>query len=162
MSRLQRLLSLRFLLVTLLCAGVAFVLSIVCRGHALKAAVPVVFLLVLIPATQLSGRMASLVVAIVAGFIFATYLFEPYGSLVIRSAVDQIELLCFGFAAMGVIRFSPSAEGLLKTAPQRSSGGTTSSSSSDGRADLLESWIALMGYALVLMAIVTLLLYMWN
>jgi K+-sensing histidine kinase KdpD len=162
LSGKQRLFGVRFLLVTLPCAGMALVLSMVCRDHALKAAVPVVFLLTLVPATQICGRVASLVVAIVAAFIFAAYLFEPYGSLTIHRVVDQIELLCFGIAAIGVVRFSPSAEALLKTAPQPSDGNSPLSSSSGARANLLESWIALMGYAIVLMAIVTLLLYMWN
>ena len=163
MNGMQRLFSMRFLFVTLLCVGVALVLSMVCRDHALKAAVPVVFLLTLVPASRICGRVASLVVAIVAAFIFAFCLFEPYGSLAIHRLVDQIELLCFGIAAIGVVCLSPGAEALLKTAPQRSSGGGSPPSSSSGaRENPLESWIALMGYAIVLMAIVTLLLYMWN
>jgi len=82
-------------------------MSVLYRDYAVKAAVPLIFLIVLIPVAQLSGRMASLAVATIAGFIFAACLFEPYGSLAIRSTADRIELLVFGAAALGVIHFSP-------------------------------------------------------
>lgn len=167
MSGTQRLLIPKFLLVTVICAGAAFVLSMLCRNYAMKAAVPVIFLPALVPVAHLSGRMASLVVAIVASFIFATYLFEPYGSLVIHSGVDRIDLLCFGLAAIGVVRFSPSAEGLRETAPKTCLGRSPCLSLFERRgalkgSDLLEKWIAILGYAVVLLAIVTLLLYIWN
>jgi hypothetical protein len=48
-----------------------------------------------------------LLVAIIAGFIFAAFLFEPYGSLAIRSATDRLELFGFAILALAVIRFSP-------------------------------------------------------
>jgi K+-sensing histidine kinase KdpD len=82
-------------------------MSVLYRDFAVKAAVPLIFLIVLIPVAQLSGRMASLAVATIAGFIFAACLFKPYGSLAIRSTADRIELLVFGVAALGVIHFSP-------------------------------------------------------
>lgn len=107
LSPMRRLISPSSLLVTVLCAVVAFVMSVLYRDYAVKAAVPLIFLIVLIPVAQLSGRMPSLAVAIIAGFIFAACLFEPYGSLAIRSAADRIELLVFGVAALGVIHFSP-------------------------------------------------------
>ena len=65
-------------------------MSILGRGHAVEGAVPVTFLLALVPVTFIAGRMSSLVVAMVASFIFAVCLFEPYGSLAIRSAMDQV------------------------------------------------------------------------
>ena len=107
LSPMRRLISPSSLLVTVLCAVVAFVMSVLYRDFAVKAAVPLIFLIVLIPVAQLSGRMASLAVATIAGFIFAACLFEPYGSLAIRSAADRIELSVFGVAALGVIHFSP-------------------------------------------------------
>ena len=163
MSRVRRLSSLKFLFVTVaVCGGVAFSLSLVCRDHAIKAAVPVVFLLALVPAAHVSGRTGSLVVAIVASLIFAVYLFEPYGSLAIRSAADQTELFCFVLAAIGVVRFSPNVQKFAKAALQSSPEHIPVSSLSAGRGELLESWIAIMGYAIVLMAIVTVLVHMWN
>ena len=150
MSRFRSLLSPKFLIVTVLYVGVAFIMSMLCRDSAVKAALPVIFLLALVPVVLIFGRMASLVVAIVASFIFATFLFEPYGTLAISSAVDRIELLCFGLAAMAIVHFSPQPEGLTKTASAMK---TLAS---------LENWIAIVGYVVVFTAIVTLLLYMWN
>ncbi len=111
LSRKRRLISPTSLLVTMLCAVVAFGMSVLYRDYAVKAAVPLIFLIGLIPVVHLSGRMASLVVAIIAGFIFAACLFEPYGSLAIRGAADRIEMLVFAVAALGVIHFSPIPEG---------------------------------------------------
>jgi len=150
MSLIRTLLSPKFLIVNVLCAGVAFVMSMLCRDYVVKAAVPVIFLLALIPVALIVGRMASLVVAIVVSFIFAMCLFKPYGSLAISSMVDRIELLCFGLVAVGIVHFSPRPQGLAKTA------------STIKTSDPLESWIAIVGYAVVFTAIVTLLLHMWN
>lgn len=166
LSGMRKLLSPGFLLVTVLCSGVAFAMCMLCRDNAVKAAVPVTFLLALVPVAYLVGRMASLFVAIVAGFIFAVCLFEPYGSLAIRSAVDRMELLCFGVAAIVVVHFSPSQEALAKTALRRYSGREPLSSLSESggtlvTSDPLETWIAVVGYAVAFMAIVTLLLYIW-
>lgn len=158
LSRMRAFLSPASLLTTVLCAGLALVMSMLCRGHAVKAAVPVTFLLALVPAAHIAGRMASLVVAIVASFIFAACLFEPYGSLAIHSAVDRLELLCFGLAAIGMVHFSP--------VPRRCSGDAGFSTFSESRGTIntsdLETWIAIVGYAVGLMAIVTLLLHMWK
>lgn len=114
LSRMRRLVSPASLLVTVLCAAVAFGMSVLYRDYAVKAAVPLIFLIALVPVVHLCGRMASLVVAIIAGFIFAACLFEPYGSLAIRGAADRIEMLVFGVAALGVIHFSPIPEGWRK------------------------------------------------
>ena len=125
-------------------------MAMFCRDHAVKAAVPVIFLLALVPALLIAGRMASLLVALMASFIFAAFLFEPYGSVAIRSSADQIELVCFLLAAVGVVCFSPGA------------------ALSGGRdrvirpSDRIEGWIAPVGYAVVLTAIVTMLLQMWT
>jgi hypothetical protein len=137
--------------------GVAFVLSILCRHHAVKAAVPVAFLLTLAVVALIAGRKPSFVVALVAGFIFAVYLFEPYGSLMIRSAADRLELLVFALAATGVVYFSPGPDVLTKAASLPSTFAGRSKSS-----DRLETWIAVVGYAVVLTAMVTLLLNVLN
>lgn len=167
LNRMRALLSPTSLLSTTSCAGVALLMSVLCRGHAAKGAVPVTFLLALIPVTLIAGRMGGLVVALVASFIFAASLFEPYGSLAIHSAVDRIELLCFGLAAAGMVHFSPNPEGLAKTAPRRGSGSVpfllfSESEGTTKTLESLETWIAIVGYAVSSMAIITLLLYMWS
>jgi K+-sensing histidine kinase KdpD len=156
----------RSLLTTALSAAIAFAMCLLCRDHAVKAAVPVTFLLALIPAVLIGGRMASLAVAILSSFIFAVWLFEPYGSLAVHDAVDQLELVCFGVAAIGVVHFSPG--------PDRLAGDPTLKRSSTlllpsfnklatwRASEPLETWIAVVGYAVVLTAIVTLLLNLWN
>jgi K+-sensing histidine kinase KdpD len=146
------------LLTTVLCGGLALGMSMLCRGHAVGGAVPVIFLLALVPVTVIAGRMASLLAAIVASFIFAVFLFEPYGSLAIRSAVDRLELLCFGLAAIGMLYFSPST--------RRHSTGSVFSPFSEGSATMetsdLETWIAIVVNAVGLMAIISMLLYLWK
>lgn len=166
-GRMRGLLSPKFLLVTVLCTGIAFGMSMFCRGHAVGGAVPVAFLLALVTVTFIAGRMASLVVVLVASFIFAVCLFEPYGSLAIHSAVDRIELLCFVVAAIGMVRFSPNPEGVAKATPRRDSGHIPFLSFSGSRGSIqtsesLQTWIAVVGYAVGLMAVITLLLYMWK
>ena len=104
---MRRLVSPTSLLVTVLCTVVAFGMSVLYRDYAVKAAVPLIFLIALVPVVHLSGPMASVLVVIMEGFIFAACLFEPYGSLAIRGAADRIEMLVFGVAALGVIHFSP-------------------------------------------------------
>jgi len=99
LSRMRALLNPTSLLTTVLCAGMALVMSMLGRGHAVGGAVPVIFLLAYVPTTLLAGRMASIVAAMVASFIFAAY---------------------------------------------------------------LEAWIAIVGYAVGLTAIVTLLINMWK
>jgi K+-sensing histidine kinase KdpD len=140
-------------LVTALCTAAAFAMSVLCRDYAVKAAVPVAFLLALVLAAHLAGRTASLVVAIAASLIFATYLFEPYGRLAIQSPVDRIDLLCFGLAAIALLRFAPSSEGLAKSASGRATMKTS---------DPLATWIGVAGYAVILTALITLLLQMWS
>jgi len=128
----------------------AFAMSLLCRNLAVKPAVPVAFLLALVPAFLIAGRLASLLAAAIAIVIFAVYLFEPYGSLVIRSGVDRIELFFFALAALGLVRFCP---------------GSALFHTKDGTArpsEQLEGWIAAAGYAVVFAALITLLLQMWN
>ena len=155
-----------FLLATVLCAGIAFGMSILCRNSAAKGAVPVAILLTLAPVAYLVGRRASLVVAIVACFVFAMCLFPPYGSLFIHSKVDGIELLCFGLAAVAVVHFSPGRDAQAKTPAPRHASHAPLSSASESSDTLevpnqLETWIAVVGYAVAFLAIVTILLYIW-
>ena len=109
-----------------------------------------IFLLALASVVLKAGRMAGLTVAIVVSFIFEVYLFEPYGSLAIRSAVDQIELSCFAAAAIGVVHFAPSS------ALFESRTGISKAS------ERLENWFAIVGYAVIYTAIITLLLFLWD
>ena len=150
-------LRLKLLAVTVLAAGLALGMSVGFRNSLLEPAVPVVFLLALIPSIHISGRLVTVVVVIVASCIFATYLFRPYGNLAVNSVVDRIELSCFGLTSMGVVLFSPRATRLAK--PDLD---CRLCSSFGCEQAYFESWIALMGYTIVFMAVVTLLLYIWK
>src|SRR6516164_1622366 len=149
LSRIRKVSSPKPLFTIMVSVGLAFVLCLLCRDHALKAAVPVTFLLGLAAVRLLGGRMTGFVVATAAGLIFATFLFEPYGTLAIHSGVDRAELLSFGLASFVVVYFSPGPVAFDNT-----DGITTPS-------DRLESWIAVAGYAVVFTALVTLLLQIW-
>lgn len=88
-SRMSALLNSRFILTTALFSALAFAITLLCRDHDVKPAVPVAFLLALVPVFLIAGRMASLLVAIIASLIFAAFLYEPYGSLAIHNGVED-------------------------------------------------------------------------
>ena len=51
------------------------------------------FLLVIIPVAHFSGRLASLLAAILRGLVFAGFLFRPYGRFAVCNAADGVVLL---------------------------------------------------------------------
>jgi len=51
------------------------------------------FLLVIIPVAHFSGRLASLLAAILRGLVFAGFLFRPYGRFAVCNAADRVVLL---------------------------------------------------------------------
>jgi len=83
----------RSLLVILPCGAVAFALPFLFREGALKPAAPAIFLLVIILVAHFSGRLASLLVAILGGLVFAGFLFRPYGRFAVYNAADRVVLL---------------------------------------------------------------------
>ena len=103
------------LLIILFCCVLAFVLSFFLRETSVKPAAPAIFLLAVISVAHFSGRLASLLVAMVGGLSFAAFLFEPYGSLAVYSAADRIVLLMFAVAAVGVVCLSGNSD----TSPAR-------------------------------------------
>jgi K+-sensing histidine kinase KdpD len=98
-------------LAVLACAALALALSLFFRGYGLRSAVPVMFLLVIITVAHLFNRLAGLVVATIACLVFASVLFEPYGSLAIYDATDRLVLSCFVLAALAVVFLSPKSNG---------------------------------------------------
>ena len=114
----------------------------------MKRAVPAIFVLFLVLIAQLVGRLASLLVACLAGLIFAVYLFEPYGDLRVASATDRIVLSCFALVAVVLAYLSPYG----KRNPQQISGGVA-------LIERNEHWIAL---GLVLLAVLTGLLVLFD
>jgi len=164
-SQIRALLRPGSLLTTAVCAAAAFAVSVLSHGHAVKSAVPVTFLLALAPIALIAGRTVGLAVSLVATLIFAAYLYAPYGSLAIHSAVDRVELFCFALAAVAVVYFSPGPNRLANP-PKFSGHGSSSTMSESGNivdvADPLETWIAVVGYVVVFSVIVTLLLSVWN
>ena len=82
----------RSLLVILPCGALAFALSLsvkVCSNQLH----PRSFLLVIIPVAHFSGRLASLLAAILRGLVFAGFLFRPYGRFAVCNAADRVVLL---------------------------------------------------------------------
>ena len=82
----------RSLLVILPCGALAFALSLsvkVCSNQLH----PRSFLLVIIPVAHFSGRLASLLAAILGGLVFAGFLFRPYGRFAVCNAADRVVLL---------------------------------------------------------------------
>src|SRR6516162_5260615 len=90
------------LLVIFFCSGLALALSFFFRGGSLKPAAPAIFLLVIISVAHFCGRLASLLVAVVGGLIFAAFLFEPYASFAVSDTADRIVLLSFALSAIAV------------------------------------------------------------
>jgi len=101
-------------LLILLCGAMALALSFFFRGGSLKPAVPAMFLLLIISVGHFWGRLASLLVAMVGGLVFAAFLFEPYGSLAAGNAVDRLVLMLFALSAVAVVCLSRSANGKRK------------------------------------------------
>jgi len=92
--------------VILLCGGLALALSFFFRGGSAKPAAPAIFLLLIISVGHLWGRLTSLLVAMLGALFFATFLFEPYGSLAVGDAADRIVLFLFALSAVGVVCLS--------------------------------------------------------
>ena len=88
------------LLVIVLCGGLAFALSLFFRDGAQKPAAPAIFLLVVILVAHFFGRLASLLVTVAGGLVFAAFLFEPYGSLTVGNGPDRIVLSLFAICAI--------------------------------------------------------------
>ena len=72
------------------------------------------FLLLIISVGHFWGRLASLLVAMVGGLVFAAFLFEPYGSLASGNAADRLVLMLFALSAVAVVCLSRSANGKRK------------------------------------------------
>jgi len=139
---------LKYVLSVVLAGALALALAILLRDYPMKRAVPAIFVLFLVLIAQLVGRLASLLVACLAGLIFAVYLFEPYGDLRVASATDRIVLSCFALVAVVLAYLSPYG----KRNPQQISGGVA-------LIERNEHWIAL---GLVLLAVLTGLLVLFD
>ena len=100
----------RSLLVILPCSALAFALSLFFRDGTLKPAAPALFLLVIILVAHFFGRVASLLVAIAGGLVFAGFLFAPYGSLAVYNAADRVVLLLFAVCALAAVCLSRTPE----------------------------------------------------
>jgi K+-sensing histidine kinase KdpD len=79
------------------------------REGALKPAAPAIFLLVIILVAHFSGRLASLLVAILGGLVFASFLFRPYGRFAVYDAADRV-LLLFAVCALAAVCLSKTPE----------------------------------------------------
>ena len=100
----------RSLLVILPCSALAFALSLFFRDGTLKPAAPALFLLVIILVAHFFGRVASLLVAVVGGLVFAGFLFAHYGSFAVYDAADRVVLLLFAVCALAAVCLSRTPE----------------------------------------------------
>lgn len=96
------LLNLRSLAGICLSAAVAALMSVFLRGSPLGAALPFMFLLVVIPIAHVWGMVPGMLSGGAAGVVFAIILFPPFGSLSVQSGADQLNLVLYGIAALGV------------------------------------------------------------
>jgi len=101
-------------LVILLCGGLALALSFSFREGSVRPAALAIFLLLIISVGHFWGRLASLLVALSGGLVFAAFLFEPYGSLAVCNAADRIALLSFLLSAVAVVCLSRNSNSSLK------------------------------------------------
>jgi K+-sensing histidine kinase KdpD len=76
------------------------------RGDPIGYAVPLMFLLVVIPIAQLWGALSGILAAIIAGMAFAVILFPPFGSVAVQGTMDRITLVAFELAAVGAAYLS--------------------------------------------------------
>jgi K+-sensing histidine kinase KdpD len=100
----------RSLLVILPCGALALALSLLFREGELKPAAPAIFVLVVILVAHFSGRLASLLVAILGGLVFAGFLFRPYGRFALYNAADRVVLLLFAVCALAAVCLSKTPE----------------------------------------------------
>jgi hypothetical protein len=94
------------LLVVVLCGGLALVLSLFFRDGPVKPAVPATFFLLIISLAHFCGRLASLLVAIADGLVFAPFLFEPSGSLAVCNAAGRLVLFWFALCGIAAVCLS--------------------------------------------------------
>ena len=106
LSRLGTDLSATSLLAIALCGGTASLASFLLRGDPIRYAVPLMFLLVVIPIAHLWGTLSGILAAVIAGVAFAVMLFPPFGSLAVRDTVDRITLVAFDVVAVGAAYLS--------------------------------------------------------
>jgi K+-sensing histidine kinase KdpD len=101
-----RLGNLRFLLKHLfgiaLSAGLAALLCFLVGDIRSRWAVPVLFLLALIPIAELLGKTAGIFGSAAASFVFAVLLFPPLGSPAVQDVTDRVALISFQVIAIGV------------------------------------------------------------
>jgi len=102
------------LLVVVLCGGLALALSLLFRDGLAKPAVLAIFFLVIISVAHFWGRVASLLVAIVGGLVFAAFLFEPYRSPAVYNAADRVVLLWFVLGSVVAVCLSTKPDTRLK------------------------------------------------
>jgi K+-sensing histidine kinase KdpD len=88
------------------CGGMAWAASLLLREKPIAAAVPLMFLLVIIPVTQYCGTLSGILTALVVGGVFSIFLFPPFGSPLMQYRADWINLILFEFIAAGIAYLS--------------------------------------------------------
>lgn len=86
----------RSLLGSVFCGGLACLLTYLLRDDpASRLAVPLLFMLVVIPTAHVCGALSATVGTVLASLTFAAFLFPPLGNLRVRDRFEQLILVLF-------------------------------------------------------------------
>lgn len=101
-SETQRSLSSSWIFGTTISVAIAALLILLVRGSHGSMMVPVVFIVVIVLCARYFGVVAGILGSVIATGLFATFLFEPYGSLRVydRQALSNLGLLLFAGIAL--------------------------------------------------------------
>lgn len=88
------------------CGGMAWVASLSLREKPVADAVPLMFLLVIIPVTEYCGALPGILAALLVGGVFSIFLFPPFGSPMMHYRADWINLILFELVAAGIAYLS--------------------------------------------------------
>jgi K+-sensing histidine kinase KdpD len=81
------------MLATLLCSSVALVVSLVARNKSWSGVIPLWFLAVLFIVVMRWGALAGVLATTFSGLVFAAYLFEPFGTVIVSDTNQKNSLM---------------------------------------------------------------------
>jgi len=99
----------------LVCALAALALTAAANGHAWKNLAPLIFTVVLLIIAGLFGARAGIIGTVLAGMIFASFLFNPMGNIQVadesaRGNLGWMMLIGIGFSFL----FAPPTSGIRR------------------------------------------------
>lgn len=81
------------MLAALVCASFAFVVSVAAQKKSDNSTIPLWFLAVVLVVVLRYGALAGVLATTLSGLVFATYLFEPLGTVAIKDADQKNSLM---------------------------------------------------------------------